>query len=133
MSKPVQTGHTAAESRRLFAQIWQATALARFATLMHLVAVSAPIAALAENFVTAPGAHGLALYGEPALPRDFDHLPYANPDAPKGGTLRLVSAADLQVSIRSTRGSQTRRNSSSAMCSRASWFVRKTSPIRFIR
>lgn len=29
--------------------------------------------------------HGLAMYGEPALPADFSHLPYANPDAPKGG------------------------------------------------
>ncbi|WP_211784712.1 extracellular solute-binding protein [Falsirhodobacter algicola] len=27
------------------------------------------------------------MYGEPALPPDFDHLPYANPDAPKGGTM----------------------------------------------
>jgi peptide/nickel transport system substrate-binding protein len=33
--------------------------------------------------------HGLALYGEPALAKDFDHLPYANPNAPKGGRLRL--------------------------------------------
>lgn len=31
--------------------------------------------------------HGIAMYGEPALPADFDHLPYANPDAPKGGTM----------------------------------------------
>ncbi|WP_246849618.1 extracellular solute-binding protein [Rubellimicrobium arenae] len=34
--------------------------------------------------------HGLAMYGEPALPRDYDHLPYANPDAPKGG--EVISA-----------------------------------------
>ncbi|MBE7185461.1 MAG: ABC transporter substrate-binding protein [Methylobacterium mesophilicum] len=25
------------------------------------------------------------MHGEPALPEDFDHFPYANPDAPKGG------------------------------------------------
>ncbi|TNC67590.1 ABC transporter substrate-binding protein [Rubellimicrobium roseum] len=30
------------------------------------------------------------MYGEPALPADFDHLPYVNPDAPKGGS--IVSA-----------------------------------------
>ncbi len=30
-------------------------------------------------------AHGIAMYGEPALPPDFVSLPYANPDAPKGG------------------------------------------------
>ncbi|MEI4487113.1 extracellular solute-binding protein [Frigidibacter sp. MR17.14] len=27
------------------------------------------------------------MYGAPALPADFDHLPYANPDAPKGGRI----------------------------------------------
>ena len=31
--------------------------------------------------------HGIALYGEPALPPDFVSLPYANPDAPKGGAI----------------------------------------------
>ncbi len=33
--------------------------------------------------------HGIAMHGEPALPADFTHLPYVNPDAPKGGRLRL--------------------------------------------
>jgi peptide/nickel transport system substrate-binding protein len=32
--------------------------------------------------------HGIAMHGEPALPPDFKNLPYANPDAPQGGTLR---------------------------------------------
>lgn len=32
--------------------------------------------------------HGIAMLGTPALPPDFAHLPYANPDAPKGGQLR---------------------------------------------
>ena len=27
------------------------------------------------------------MHGEPALPADFDHLPYANPQAPKGGRI----------------------------------------------
>jgi len=34
--------------------------------------------------------HALAMHGEPALPADFDHLPYANPGAPKGGRLTLA-------------------------------------------
>ena len=34
--------------------------------------------------------HGIAMYGEPALPADFTHLPQTNPDAPKGG--RIVFA-----------------------------------------
>lgn len=29
------------------------------------------------------------MYGEPALSPGFSHLPYANPDAPKGGTIRF--------------------------------------------
>ena len=36
-------------------------------------------------------AHGIAMHGAPALPQDFTHLPYANPDAPKRG--RLVVGA----------------------------------------
>ncbi len=31
--------------------------------------------------------HGIAMYGDPALPSDFTHLPYANPDAPTGGAI----------------------------------------------
>ena len=31
--------------------------------------------------------HGLAMYGEPGLPHDFVSLPYANPNAPKGGKI----------------------------------------------
>ncbi|WP_415184060.1 extracellular solute-binding protein [Phaeovulum sp.] len=37
----------------------------------------------------ADATHGIAMYGSPALPAGFDHLPYANPDAPKGGRIRL--------------------------------------------
>lgn len=32
-------------------------------------------------------AHGIAMYGDPALPPDFVSLPYVNPDAPKGGRI----------------------------------------------
>lgn len=31
--------------------------------------------------------HGIAMYGDPGLPPDFVSLPYANPDAPKGGRI----------------------------------------------
>ncbi len=33
--------------------------------------------------------HGIAMYGDPALPADFTALPYANPDAPKGGAITV--------------------------------------------
>ena len=36
-------------------------------------------------------AHAYAMWGEPALPPSFTAFPYVNPDAPKGGELRLVS------------------------------------------
>lgn len=47
-------------------------------------------AALLSAVTTSAGAeprHGLAMQGEPALPPDFTHFPYANPDAPKGGSI----------------------------------------------
>jgi peptide/nickel transport system substrate-binding protein len=50
------------------------------AFLVCLFAV--PYAALGEP------RHGIAMHGEPALPPDFPHLPYVNPDARKGGALR---------------------------------------------
>ncbi|GKS95943.1 extracellular solute-binding protein [Acidovorax sp. SUPP2825] len=40
--------------------------------------------------------HAYALWGEPRMPAGFDHFGYVNPDAPKGGELRLVS--NLRVS-----------------------------------
>ena len=39
-----------------------------------------PLLAAADN-------HGLAMHGAPELSSDFTHLPYANPDAPKGGEI----------------------------------------------
>ncbi len=34
-----------------------------------------------------PFKHAISMLGEPALPADFSHFPYANPDAPQGGTI----------------------------------------------
>ena len=41
-------------------------------------------------FASAEPAHGIAMYGEPALPPDFVSLPYVNPDAPQGGRIVLA-------------------------------------------
>ena len=50
-----------------------------------------PLAALTIALLTQPllaqTTHGIAMYGAPALPPDFVSLPYANPDAPKGGRI----------------------------------------------
>lgn len=35
-------------------------------------------------------AHAIAMYGSPALPADFTHLPYADPSLPRGGRLILA-------------------------------------------
>jgi peptide/nickel transport system substrate-binding protein len=42
---------------------------------------------LVPQIAYAEPAHGIAMIGEPVLPADFDHLPYVNPDAPKGGKI----------------------------------------------
>jgi len=54
------------------------------------LAGAALILALGPGVALADPAHGIAMYGEPALPADYEHLPYANPDAPTGG--RIVTA-----------------------------------------
>lgn len=45
------------------------------------------MAALPVAHADAEPSHGMAMHGEPALPKGFDHFPYADPDAPKGGTI----------------------------------------------
>ncbi|WP_040610967.1 extracellular solute-binding protein [Oceaniovalibus guishaninsula] len=42
---------------------------------------------LLASIASAQPRHGIAMYGDPALPPDFTALPYANPDAPKGGRI----------------------------------------------
>lgn len=44
-------------------------------------------AALIAPVSQAAPSYAIAMHGEPALPADFDHFPYANPDAPKGGRI----------------------------------------------
>ena len=41
----------------------------------------------APSQAVAEPTYGIAMIGEPALPPDFDHLPYVNPDAPRGGKI----------------------------------------------
>ena len=44
-------------------------------------------AILAATSAFAEPQHGIAMYGDPALPPDFVSLPYANPQAPTGGKI----------------------------------------------
>ena len=45
--------------------------------------------------LASPGhaAHGIAMYGELKYKANFDHFAYVNPDAPKGGTIKLSANA----------------------------------------
>ncbi|MFN3723998.1 MAG: extracellular solute-binding protein [Paracoccaceae bacterium] len=54
-----------------------------FVTAILLGLVAAP----AASQVSDSAAHGIAMYGDPALPLDFVSLPHVNPDAPKGGRI----------------------------------------------
>ncbi len=65
----------------------QKPSASQVATSQQLVDISA-IEAMRKDI---PRYSGMAMHGEPALQGDWDHLPYANPDAPKGGTIRMPS------------------------------------------
>jgi len=41
--------------------------------------------------------HGYAVFGQPKYTRDFTHLDYVNPDAPKGGTLRVMGSGTFDT------------------------------------
>ncbi len=56
---------------------WRAKA--RFLLALGMTVFAANCQAAAQQ--------GIAMHGSPALPADFDHLAYANPDAPKGGRI----------------------------------------------
>lgn len=56
--------------------------------MLRLAAIAVSLlAGLAILPAKAEPKHAIAMHGEPALPADFHHLPYANPDAPKGGSI----------------------------------------------
>lgn len=63
-----------------------------FAALLALALLAGPMAGAAAQ---EPGPqhavaqHAIAMYGEPKYGPDFKHFDYVNPDAPKGGELRL--------------------------------------------
>jgi peptide/nickel transport system substrate-binding protein len=63
-------------SQDLRAQTWVCAATA-FGILL----------AFAADPVSAASSTSIAMHGQPAFAADFHHMPYANPDAPKGGRL----------------------------------------------
>jgi microcin C transport system substrate-binding protein len=44
-----------------------------------------------------PLVHALAMHGSPKYPADFAHFDYVNPDAPKGGNVRLADISSFDT------------------------------------
>jgi len=63
---------------------------ARPGRILAIVAATLP-----AMMATAEPRHGIAMYGDPDLPPDFAHLPYANPDAPRGGELVTANVGNF--------------------------------------
>src|SRR5436309_2606323 len=59
---------------------WVLISIGGVLTLGMSLLLNPPNAAANETYA-------IAMHGAPALPPDFSHMPYANPDAPKGGRL----------------------------------------------
>ena len=53
--------------------------------------VSAGSAAFAGSLDGVEGRHGIAMHGDMKYPADFKHFDYVNPNAPKGGKIRLAA------------------------------------------
>jgi len=64
---------------------------ANFSRIARRVALVAAVGLAPQAALSEPGDHAIAMYGHPDLPPDFVALPYADPDAPKGG--RIVFGA----------------------------------------
>ncbi len=58
---------------------------------MKAIVAASAAALLCGVTQSAIAAHAIAMYGEPKYPEGFEHFDYANPEAPKGGTLRLAN------------------------------------------
>ena len=58
----------------------------QFGNAARAISLALALGAIGSTSIAEPQ-HGIAMYGDPALPPDFVSLPYANPDAPKGGQI----------------------------------------------
>jgi len=65
-------------------------------------------AILGVEAAQADPSHGIAMHGKPLYEPGFTHFSYANPDAPKGGTLRLAATGSFDslnpLIVRGTAG-----------------------------
>ena len=52
---------------------------------------------LTGDTARAEPSHGLSIFGELKYPADFTHFAYANPQAPKGGTMSMIGTSGLNT------------------------------------
>ena len=64
--------------------------LMKFSRLAFAILLTALLPAPAHSEDAPRHHHALSLIGEPRFPADFKHFDYVNPDAPKGGLVRLA-------------------------------------------
>ncbi|MCB1520385.1 MAG: ABC transporter substrate-binding protein [Hyphomicrobiaceae bacterium] len=72
----------------MIGQFWRSKCT-RIAAASALALLLAPVAHAEQTGQPTKRHHGLSLLGEPKLPADFKHFDWVNPDAPKGGRLKM--------------------------------------------
>ena len=77
--------------RRWGERRWESGGPRALGRLLCLLAILCSTDVFAADEVVHTG-HAIAMYGEPKYNSDFAHFDYVNPDAPKGGTVRLGAA-----------------------------------------
>jgi microcin C transport system substrate-binding protein len=85
----------------------QGGAVAAMAPALGAIA-AVPAITLAHAQAELPWRHALSLFGDIKYPADFKHFDYVNPDAPKGGTARMISIGtfdNFNVAVAGIKGS----------------------------
>ena len=68
-----------------------------FAVLALVLGSAARAQAVGADADALPLRHGLSAFGDLKYPKDFPHFDYVNPNAPKGGRIRLSSSSGRQT------------------------------------
>jgi peptide/nickel transport system substrate-binding protein len=67
--------------------VFQLSRCARLRAFLFAILAFGVALAINAGTLSAEESSAIAMHGAPALPTDFTHMPYANPEAPKGGRL----------------------------------------------
>ncbi len=72
--------------------MWKASTLTSLFSALAFLVIAFPSPVSAAK--TLEPMHGIAMHGEPKYPAGFSHFDYVNPDAPKGGSLKMAVVAN---------------------------------------